>query len=102
MCRGRLSRFGGGNHERKLSRKVETDGRISVIGTTGRKLTGLGAVMSAMSRKQLPLCKKHHLEFEEGKYSRLDSSYLGQILGGYIPDADKLKEVFAQGTYIKP
>ena len=57
--------------------------------------------MSAISRKQLPLCKKHHLEFEKGKYSRLDSGYLGQILEGNIPDANKLKDAFTQGTYVK-
>ena len=90
------------HHERKLHRKVETDGNISVVSATGRRLKSLGAIMSAINRKQLPLCKKHHLEFEKGDYSHLDGDYLADLLKSKIPDADKLRSAFAEGIYTRP
>ncbi len=37
--------------------------------------------MTSINRKQLPLCRKHHLEFEAGKFSPLDYSKLSSVLG---------------------
>jgi len=69
------------HHVRRLYRKVEKDGVISVLNMKGERVKGLAAVMTTLNRKQLPLCSKHHLEFEAGRFSPLDYSKLTSILG---------------------
>jgi hypothetical protein len=69
------------HHVRRLHRKVEKDGVISVLNMKGERVKGLAAVMTTLNRKQLPLCSKHHLEFEAGRFSPLDYSKLTSILG---------------------
>ena len=54
---------------------------VSVINTQSKRVRGLPAVMTSLHRKQLPLCRKHHLEFEVGKFSPLDCSKLSSVLG---------------------
>ena len=39
----------------------------------------MSAVLSAVNRKQFPLCSLHHLEFEVGKYSPLDADHLKKV-----------------------
>ena len=90
------------HHERKLQRKVEKDGKISVLSKSGRRVTGLGALMSAVRRKQLPLCTEHHAQFEKGVYSELEPAMLEELYRTEIPDAEVLREAFARGTYPKP
>lgn len=46
----------------------------------GRRVKGLPAVLTSINRKQLPLCHKHHLDFEAGKYHPLDYSKLNSVL----------------------
>ena len=69
------------HHVRRLHRKVEKDGVVSVLNIKGDRVRNLAAVMTSINRKQLPLCRKHHLEFEAGKFSPLDYSKLSSVLG---------------------
>ena len=89
------------HHTRKLSRKVENDGKISVLNRSGRRIKGSKALFSAMNRKQLPLCKMHHLLFEQGEFYDLDSSFLNPIYNTKIPENDALRQVFMTGQYKK-
>lgn len=69
------------HHVRRLHRKVEKDGTTSVLNIKGERVRGLAAIMTSLNRKQLPLCRKHHLEFEAGEFSPLDYSKLTSVLG---------------------
>lgn len=89
------------HHIRKLSRKVEKDGKISVLNRFGRRIKGSKALFSAMNRKQLPLCKMHHLLFEQGEFYDLDASFLNPIYNTKIPENDALRQVFTTGQYEK-
>lgn len=83
---------------RRLHRKVEKDGMISVINIQGKRVRGLAAVMTSMHRKQLPLCCKHHLEFEAGKFSPLDYSKLSSVLGKIPKPKDSYFEPIFKGN----
>jgi hypothetical protein len=69
------------HHIRRLHRKVNNNGHISVVNRKGARVTGLAAILTSINRKQVPLCRKHHLEFESGIFSPLDYSKLKKILG---------------------
>jgi len=43
-------------------------------------VSGLRAVLTTLRRKQIPLCSKHHLEFEKGHYSQLDYESLREVM----------------------
>ena len=43
------------------------------------KVTGFTQVMNQLHRKQMPLCKKHHLEVEQGKYNDIKLTELMQV-----------------------
>jgi len=73
-----------------------------VLSKTGRPIKGFTALMSALNRKQLPLCPEHHSEFEKGTFSDLDADYCEQLLNTKIPDGDKLRSVFTTGTFTTP
>lgn len=55
------------HHIKSLNRQFDkkTNNIIITNGKT-KKLSGIEAYQSALNRKQLPLCKKHHLEFHKG------------------------------------
>jgi len=89
------------HHVKKLDRKVSYSGMVSVINRKGKRVKGLAAVLTAMNRKQLPLCRKHHLEFETGKYSPLDNKYLSSLYNTKIPDSKTLNAVLRFGSYDK-
>jgi hypothetical protein len=59
----------------------------------------LAAVLTAMHPKQLPLCTKHHLEFESHKYSELDTEYLLSLYRRAIPDSKNLNSAFSSGNF---
>ena len=69
------------HHIRRLHRKVEIDGKVSVLDIKGKRVTGLAAILTTLNRKQLPLCPKHHLEFEKDAFSNLDFEKLRRVLG---------------------
>ena len=89
------------HHIRKLSRKIEKDGKISVLNRSGRRIKSSKALLSAMNRKQLPLCKMHHLLFERGEFSNLDASFLNPVYNIKIPENNVLRQVFMTGQYEK-
>ena len=69
------------HYVRRLHRKIEKDRTISVINSQGKRVRSLAAVMTSLNQKQLTLCRKHHFEFEAGKYSSLDHSKVSLVLG---------------------
>lgn len=85
------------HHLKKLCRKVEKDGKISVLNRKSRRVKGSRAILSAMGRKQLPLCKMHHLAFECGVFSDLDPFYLKEVYNIKVPENNVLREVFTTG-----
>lgn len=91
------------HHVRKLARKLtikEGGGTVtSILGKTGRRLKGFPALMSALNRKQLPLCPEHHHQFEKGTFSEIDTEYVQELLRTKIPDGDKLRSVFTTGSF---
>lgn len=72
---------------RKLKRKVFNSGTIFVISKDKKRISGIGAILSAINRKQIPFCKKHHLEFEFGIYYELDVEYLSKLHSINIPNS---------------
>jgi retron-type reverse transcriptase len=68
------------HHMAKLQRTIKKNGMRSVVDRKGRRVTGINAIMTSIRRKQFPLCKAHHLEFEKGKFSDLDYSKLNDVL----------------------
>ena len=89
------------HHIRKLSRKIEKDGKISVRNRAGRRVKGNIALLSAINRKQLPLCTMHHILFECGEFSDLDTTFLNKIFNVKIPDNTILRQVFTTGELKK-
>ena len=84
---------------KKLQRKIDRSGRVTVLSRKGKRVTGLAGILTATNRKQLPLCKKHHAEFESGKYSDLDVEYLASLYRKRIPDSKTLNAVFNTGSF---
>lgn len=82
------------HHERRLHRKKLREDKFTIVNKHGRKIQGLAALMSAINRKQLPLCTKHHIEFEKGVFSNLDKTFLKSIYNIEIPDNTHLHKVF--------
>lgn len=66
-------------HTKKLGSCIDFNGNISVLTATNKQLSGVGAILSAINCKKLPLCSLHHLEFELGNYSPLNVSLLKKI-----------------------
>jgi Type II intron maturase/Reverse transcriptase (RNA-dependent DNA polymerase) len=68
------------HHIRRLHRRVNKNGMISVLSRDGKRVTGLAAVLTSLNRKQIPLCHKHHLDFEAGRFHPLDYSKISSVL----------------------
>lgn len=68
------------HHIKKLHRKINSNGLITVVNRSGKRVSGLAGILTAINRKQLPLCRFHHLEFEKNKYSPLDLAVLNHTL----------------------
>lgn len=62
------------HHVRALLRKREG----YIVESGKRRITGLSAIESSLARKQIPLCKKHHIAIHNGKISKedIDLEYL--------------------------
>jgi hypothetical protein len=67
------------HHVKKLGRRIDSNGKISVLTSNNKRLSGISAILSAVNRKQIPLCSLHHLEFETGNYSPLDTDLFKKI-----------------------
>jgi len=88
------------HHIVRLHRKVDSDGGTSVIDRKGKRVKGLPAILTMLNRKQLPLCRKHHLEFEKGIFSNLDTGKLKSVLGKVpTPKNSDFKPVFTGDPY---
>jgi retron-type reverse transcriptase len=87
------------HHVRKLHRKHFKENKFTIVNKHGRRIQGFSALLSAINRKQLPLCTKHHLEFEKGNFSNLDRVFLKNLYNIEVPDNEYLRKVF--GTYEK-
>lgn len=75
------------HHIRALKRKINSNGIMSIINKKGKRVSGIAAVLTTVRRKQLPLCAKHHLEFEKGNYSQLDYGKLTKVLNSNNSEA---------------
>lgn len=64
----------------RLHRSEKTMGVRTVLYRKGRRVKGIQAFLTSINRKQLPLCKAHHLEFEKGIFSDLDYTRLNDLL----------------------
>jgi len=87
------------HHVRKLHRKHFGENKFTIVNKHGRRIQGFAALLSAINRKQLPLCSKHHSEFEKGNFSNLDRVFLKNLYNTEIPDNEHLRKVF--GTHEK-
>jgi len=67
------------HHIKKLGRRIDSNGKINVLTSNNKRLYGISAVLSAVNRKQIPLCSLHHLEFEAGEYSSLDKEFFKKV-----------------------
>ena len=86
----------------RLHRKVDSDNTTSVIDRKGKPVKGLLAILTMLNRKQLPLCRKHHLEFEKRIFSNLDTGKLKSVLDKVptpSPKNSDFKPVFAGDSY---
>jgi Type II intron maturase len=88
-------------HVKKLQRKIEKDGRISILDFKGNSVRGITAILSASNRKQLPLCRQHYVEFESGQFTKMNSLFLKKIYNTSIFDNQILEKLFNDGTNIK-
>jgi len=59
------------HHVRKLFRNIDRTGKVVVQGKA-KKLSGRLAIESALKRKQIPLCPKHHKDWHKGIISNID------------------------------
>lgn len=71
---------------------------LTILNKKGRQVRGLAAILSAVNRKQLPLCKMHHDEFDQGKYSDIDTEYLSRAMNIHSPETATLKEIYQEGS----
>ena len=62
---------------------------------SGKLVTGLPAILSAINRKQIPLCRFHHHEIEKGQYYPMDPDFLKEVLRTKAPA--HLEEIFTKG-----
>lgn len=87
------------HHIRALQRIRCSNGYLeSVVNSKGRRVKGFTALMSAMRRKQVPLCKNHHDQFDNGKYSDIDTNYLKESLSFPGNDSSRLRQIFTTGS----
>lgn len=59
------------HHVRKLFRNVDKTGKVVIQGKA-KKLSGRLGVESALKRKQIPFCRKHHKDWHKGIISNVD------------------------------
>lgn len=85
------------HHIQKLYRKKEKNGQISVLDVKGNRVKGIAAILTASNRKQIPLCRQHHLEFESGKFTKLNRSFLKEIYNTPIYHNQILQELYENG-----
>jgi retron-type reverse transcriptase len=73
------------HHIRRLHRKTSNNGVRSIVSSSGKRVRGLGAILSSINRKQLPLCHEHHIGFESGFFYPLNYTKLNSVLNSGKP-----------------
>jgi hypothetical protein len=68
------------HHVRALIRKRKGFTVESIL-STGKTTKGLPMIESALARKQIPLCTKHHTEWHKISRSQVNSKYLKKDTG---------------------
>lgn len=65
------------HHIRKLNRRFNGN-IVSITDVKGRRLSGTKAFESALTRKQIPLCRQHHKDIHSGliKLDELEQPYV--------------------------
>jgi retron-type reverse transcriptase len=81
------------HHIRKLHRVQKKNDGITVLTTRGKRVKGLAALLSSLNRKYIPLCSKHHLEFEAGQFLPLCPKTVKSSLGVNLEDLN-YKDLF--------
>lgn len=61
------------------SKRITSNTKINILTSNNKRLSGISAILSSINRKQIPFCSLHHLEFETGNHSRLDTPFLTKI-----------------------
>jgi retron-type reverse transcriptase len=90
------------HHMGRLKRTIKKNGIRADVDKKGHTVTGIHAILTSIKRKQLPLCKPHHLEFESGKFSDLDHIKLNEVLNrnkGAFSFPSDFKSVFEGKPY---
>jgi hypothetical protein len=67
------------HYVKKISKRITSNGKINVLTSNNKQLSGLNAILSVVNHKQIPFCSLHHLEFETGQYSNLNTLVLKKI-----------------------
>lgn len=88
------------HHIRKLARTVIGKEGHAIVNAAGRKIKGITALLSSISRKPIQVCPYHHRDFEKGIYHAVDTEYLSSIYNSGTLDDNRLKSVFESGEYI--
>lgn len=67
-------------HHVRALRRVRHGYTIESIKSGRKTLKGRAMIESALSRKQIPLCKKHHVQWHKLNPIQLDENYLKKTL----------------------
>jgi hypothetical protein len=69
------------HHVDKFKRMKDTFGKVSVVTKKGRRVSGTEAFKVALNRKQIPLCKSHHMDLHNKKisFSDLNWEYIKEV-----------------------
>ena len=59
----------------------DTFGKVSVVTKKGRRVNGTEAFKVALNRKQIPLCKSHHMDLHNKRisFSDLNWEYIKEV-----------------------
>lgn len=76
-----------------MHRVYKTGRHIIVLTNRGKRVKGLAAILSALNRKYILFCSKHHLEFEADEFSSLCFKTLKFTLGVNLGNLN-YKELF--------
>ena len=88
------------HHIKRLARKTTIDGTTTILNRKGVRISGIGAFLSVVNRKQLPFCSFHHRKFEKAEYSQLNLKYLKETLNIPVPKEYNVEELINKGSAI--
>ena len=65
---------------RRLQRRVNSNGMITIKDSKSHRAAGLKKFLSAINRKRIPLCKENYQKFEKNERFLVDKSYLNKVV----------------------